>query len=98
MKSAKDRVRLDKPCPLNRTKSWRILTQRPMCSDVIIIVSIGPKDPAQMGLWTRNQRSLFVNRIRPRTLRRNTINWWRSTTFSTSSRLLDKWRGQERKQ
>src|SRR5271169_3548252 len=39
--------------------------------------------------WTKHQRSLFVNRTWPRTLRRNTISWWRSTTFSASSRLLD---------
>ena len=37
----------------------------------------------------KNQRSLFVSRTRPRSLRRNTIDWRRSAAFSASSRLFD---------
>ena len=38
---------------------------------------------------TKNQRSAFVSRARPFTLRRKTINCCLSAAFSASSRLLD---------
>ena len=38
--------------------------------------------------WKKNQRSLFVSRTRPCTLRRKAINRCRSATFSASSRLF----------
>jgi hypothetical protein len=41
------------------------------------------------GSWIKNQRSLFVSRARPRTLRRKTINGCLSATFSASSRIFD---------
>jgi len=37
----------------------------------------------------KNQRSLFLSRIRLWTLRRNPTNWRRSAAFSASSRLFD---------
>src|SRR5438132_14239187 len=39
--------------------------------------------------WTKNKRSTFVSWTRPRTLRRNTLSWCRSATFSASSRRFD---------
>src|SRR6266702_8896062 len=38
---------------------------------------------------TKNKRSPFVSWTRPRTLRRNTLNWCRSAAFSASSRRFD---------
>jgi hypothetical protein len=46
-------------------------------------------NPTNPAFWIKNQRSLFVSRTRPGTLRRKTINCCRSATFSASSRLFD---------
>ena len=48
MKSAKDGVRFDASGRLNRARDRRILIQRPVRSDVVIIASIGAQDPAQI--------------------------------------------------
>ena len=51
-------------------------------------------DGNQRYSWIRNQRSLFVSRARPRTLRRKTINC-RSAAFSAQPALRLEWRSQE---
>jgi len=50
MKSAEDWLRNSLANPLDGTTEWRILAEGEMCPDVIIIVGVGGKDPAQMGL------------------------------------------------
>ena len=50
MKPAKQCVRPDVPDPLNRAIGWRIFVQRPVCSDVVVIASVGSQDSAQMRL------------------------------------------------
>jgi hypothetical protein len=39
--------------------------------------------------WIKSKRSLFVDRTRLFTIRRNATNWCRSAAFSASSRLFD---------
>jgi hypothetical protein len=46
-------------------------------------------DGNQRYSWIKNQRSLFVSRTRPCSLRLKTINWCPSTAFSASSRNFD---------
>jgi hypothetical protein len=55
MKSAKDRVWTNGPEPLNRARDGRILVQRPVCPDVVIIATIGAQDAAQMYLAQDNE-------------------------------------------
>src|SRR6185369_4863144 len=50
MKSAEDWLRNNPANPLDGTTERRILAEGEMCPDVIIIVRVGGKDPAQMGL------------------------------------------------
>ena len=50
MKSAENRLSSELAEPLNRPMARRILGQRQMCSEFVVIAGIGPKDPTQMGL------------------------------------------------
>jgi hypothetical protein len=50
MKSAEYRVRTDDSSALNQARDRRIFVQRPMCSDVVVVTSIGSQGPAQMRL------------------------------------------------
>jgi hypothetical protein len=50
MKSAKDCMRHDASGPLDRTRDWRILVQRSMCSHFVVTASVGSQDAAQMCL------------------------------------------------
>ena len=50
MKSAKDRARPNASGPLNGARDWRIFSQGPVGSDVVVIASIGSQDSAQMRL------------------------------------------------
>ena len=50
MKSAEDRPRCDRAVALDRPMDRRILVQGQMCSELVVIVDIGRKDAAQMGL------------------------------------------------
>ncbi len=54
-----------------------------------MIVRTDRIDGNQRYSWIKNQRSWFVSRMRPRSLRRKTINCCRSTAFSASSRNFD---------
>src|SRR6202022_2126565 len=54
MKSAQDGVRNYGAGSLNRTRDRRILIQRPMRSDAVVIVSIGFQNPAEMRLAQDN--------------------------------------------
>ena len=65
MKSAKDRVWTNGPEPLNRARDWRILVQRPVCPDVVIIATIGAQDAAQMRLARDNEIVQAFARIEP---------------------------------
>jgi hypothetical protein len=49
MKSAEDRPRCDPAVAVDRPMGRRILTQRQMRPEFIVIAGIGRKDPAQMG-------------------------------------------------
>ena len=55
MKAAKDRVRFDASGPLNQARDRRILVQRTMRSDVVVITSVGSQDAAQMRLTQNDQ-------------------------------------------
>ena len=50
MKSAKNRLSSKLAEPLDRPMARRILDQGQMCSEVVVIASVGRKDPTQMGL------------------------------------------------
>jgi hypothetical protein len=50
MKSTQNRERFEGSGSLKRARDRRILVQRPMGSDAIVIVSIGFQNPAQMRL------------------------------------------------
>jgi hypothetical protein len=50
MKSAEDRPRCDLAILVDRPMSRRILVQGQMRSELVVIASVGCKDPAQMGL------------------------------------------------
>src|SRR6266705_3890421 len=54
-----------------------------------MIVMAFRTDGNQRYSWTKNKRSPFVSWTRPRTLRRNTLSWYRSAAFSASSRRFD---------
>src|SRR4029453_17784377 len=54
MKSAQDGARTDHTGSLNRARNRRILVQRSMRSDEIVIVGIGSLDSAQMRLAQDN--------------------------------------------
>jgi hypothetical protein len=49
MKSAEDRPRCDLPVPVDRPMGRRILTQRQMRPEFVVIADVGCKDLAQMG-------------------------------------------------
>ena len=48
--------------PLNRARDWRIFIQRPMCSNLVVIASIGSQDSAQMRLAQDDE---MVNTLAP---------------------------------
>jgi hypothetical protein len=50
MKSAEDRLSSELAEPLDRSRGWRILAQRQMRSEPVVIARVGRKDSAQMGL------------------------------------------------
>jgi hypothetical protein len=50
MKSAKDRLSSDLAKPLNRAKKRRILAQRKMSPDSVVVGGVGLEDLPQMGL------------------------------------------------
>ena len=50
MKSAENRLRAELAAPLHGPLDRRIFEQGQMRPDFIVIVSVGEKDPAQMGL------------------------------------------------
>jgi hypothetical protein len=50
MKSAEDRLISEPAEPLDRPMARRILTQGQMRSEFVVIIGVGGKDPAQMGL------------------------------------------------
>jgi hypothetical protein len=50
MKSAKDWPSGKQAQLLDRPMARRILIQRQMCSELVVIACVGRKDPAQMGL------------------------------------------------
>jgi hypothetical protein len=50
MKSAEDRPSNELAKPLDRPTAWRILVQRQVRSDFVVVAGIAGKDPAQMGL------------------------------------------------
>ena len=50
MKSAEDRPISEPAEPLDRPMARRILGQGQMCSEFVVIASVGPKDSTQMGL------------------------------------------------
>src|SRR5947208_13446537 len=54
-----------------------------------MIVMAFRTDGNQRYSWTKNKRSPFVSWTRPRTLRRNTLSWYRGAAFSASSRRFD---------
>src|SRR6266853_2801541 len=50
MKSAEDRSRCDLAVPMDRPTGRRILTQRQMRSEFVVISCVGRKYPTQMGV------------------------------------------------
>jgi hypothetical protein len=54
MKSAEDRLSSELAEPLDRSRGWRILAQRQMRSEPVVIARVGRKDSAQMGVHTEN--------------------------------------------
>ena len=50
MKSAEDWPCGDLAAPLDRPMARRILLQRQMCSEFVVIADVGRKDPAKIGL------------------------------------------------
>ena len=54
MESAKDGARIDDTGPLNRARARRILVQRPVSSDPVIVASIRSQNPAQVCLAQDN--------------------------------------------
>jgi hypothetical protein len=54
MESAKDGARIDDTGPLNRARDRRVLVQRAMRSDAVVVIGIRFQDPTQMGLAQDN--------------------------------------------
>jgi hypothetical protein len=50
MKAAQNRPSNERAEPLDRPMARRIFDQGQMCSEFVVIVGVGRKDPAQMGL------------------------------------------------
>jgi hypothetical protein len=50
MKSAEDRPRCYLAVPVDRPMGWRILTQRQMRPEFVVIAGVGRKYPTQMGV------------------------------------------------
>jgi hypothetical protein len=54
MESAKDGARIDDTGPLNRARDRRVLVQRAMRSDAVVVIGIRFQNPTQMGLAQDN--------------------------------------------
>src|SRR5450759_2935818 len=54
MESAEDGERFDASGPLNRARNRRILVQRPMRSDGVVVIGIGFQNPTQLCLAKTN--------------------------------------------
>ena len=65
MESAEDGGRFDASGPLNRARNRRILVQRPMRSDGVVVIGIGFQNPTQMCLAQNNNVSKHSRRIDP---------------------------------